>query len=279
MKPKILSYGETIFDLVEDRPFLGGAPLNFAWFVNQLGGETTFISSVGKDDLGLEAISIIETYGIDSHINFSNQPTGTAVVNSDGKFNLTYPAAWSEIEIPELDIGSYDLLYLGTLTQTSTFNCNRIDDLVKTAAKKVFLDLNLRYPFYSTEIIHNSLEIADIVKVNLKEWHEIKNLFSIEDPFAFMARFNLVHLAITMGDKGAKFFSAGQEFQYQPRKVTEVDPTGAGDAFSAGFALGVLSEIPIMKILRGACNAGAAVAGTKGAHMELPNIVRAEYSL
>ena len=176
MKPKILSYGETIFDLVEDRPFLGGAPLNFAWFVNQLGGETTFISSVGKDDLGLEAISIIETYGINSHINFSNQPTGTAVVNSDGKFNLTYPAAWSEIEIPELDIGSYDLLYLGTLTQTSTFNCNRIDDLVKTAAKKVFLDLNLRYPFYSKEIIHNSLEIADIVKVNLKEWHKIKNL-------------------------------------------------------------------------------------------------------
>ena len=39
MKPKILSYGEIIFDLIEGRPFLGGAPLNFAWFVNQLGGQ------------------------------------------------------------------------------------------------------------------------------------------------------------------------------------------------------------------------------------------------
>ena len=84
MKPKVLSYGEIIFDLIEGRPFLGGAPLNFAWFVYQLGGQATLFSAVGIDAMGLEAISRIEGYGIENHINFSNQPTGTAVVNSDG---------------------------------------------------------------------------------------------------------------------------------------------------------------------------------------------------
>ena len=59
MKPKILSYGEIIFDVIKGKSFLGGAPLNFAWFANQLGGETTLISAVGNDDLGLEAISTI----------------------------------------------------------------------------------------------------------------------------------------------------------------------------------------------------------------------------
>ncbi|SVC96522.1 uncharacterized protein METZ01_LOCUS349376, partial [marine metagenome] len=77
MKPKILSYGEIIFDLIEGRPFLGGAPLNFAWFVNQLGGQATLFSAVGNDPMGSEAISCIEDYGIDNHINFSNHPTGT----------------------------------------------------------------------------------------------------------------------------------------------------------------------------------------------------------
>ena len=78
MKPKILSYGEIIFDVIKGKSFLGGAPLNFAWFANQLGGETTLISAVGNDDLGLEAISTINNYGINSNINISNQPTGTA---------------------------------------------------------------------------------------------------------------------------------------------------------------------------------------------------------
>ena len=70
MKPRILSYGEIIFDLVGGRPFLGGAALNFAWVVNQLGGEATLISAVGNDDFGLEALSIIENYGINGHIIF-----------------------------------------------------------------------------------------------------------------------------------------------------------------------------------------------------------------
>ncbi len=274
MKPRILSYGEIIFDLVEGRPFLGGAPLNFAWFVNQLGGEATLISAVGNDDLGAEAISIVENYGINGHINFSGEPTGTAIVNPDGKFDLTYPAAWNQIETPDLEAGIYDLLYVGTLAQTSCFNSKRLADLVQSASTNVFLDLNLRYPFYSKEIIFNSLQMANIVKVNLEEWREIKSLTSIEDPFSFMDCFHLSHLAITMGYEGAKFFFDGREFQYQPRKITEVDPTGAGDAFSACFAMGVLLRIPEMKILKVGCDAGATVAGNPGAHMKLPNFVR-----
>ena len=135
MKPKILSYGEIIFDLVQGRPFLGGAPLNFAWFINQLGGEATLFSSVGKDAMGSEAVSRIEEYGINNHINISNQPTGTAIVNPEGKFEISYPAAWSEVAAPKSVDGLYDLLYFGTLAQTSPFNSSQIVDLVENAVK------------------------------------------------------------------------------------------------------------------------------------------------
>ena len=276
MKPKILSYGEIIFDLIEGRPFLGGAPLNFAWFVNQLGGQATLFSAVGNDAMGLEAISRIEGYGIENHINFSNQPTGTAVVNSDGKFDISYPAAWSEVAAPKLVDGSYDLLYFGTLAQMNPFNYSQIVNLVENSVTNVFIDLNLRYPFYSKELISDSLEMANIVKVNMEEWREIELLFSIGDPFVFMDRFKLTHFAITMGPEGAIFFCDGQEFRYKPQKIIEVDPTGAGDAFSAGFVMGILSGVPEMEILKVACEAGASVAANEGAHMNLPKHIKAQ---
>ena len=279
MKQRILSYGEIIFDVVEGVPFLGGAPLNFAWFVNQLGGESTLASAVGSDDLGSQALLSIESYGINGHIKFSGQPTGTAIVNSDGKFDIAHPAAWDQIDIPDLEDGVYDLLYMGTLAQTSSFNRERLAHLVQSLTVNVFLDLNLRPPFYSKEIIFDSLRMANIVKVNVEEWQEIKKLTVIEDPFGFMDYFNLSHLAITMGYEGARFFFDGQELQYRPRKITEIDPTGAGDAFSAGLAMGILSNIPAIDILKLGCDAGAAVAGIRGAHMKLPYSVRAQLIL
>ena len=279
MKQRILSYGEIIFDVVEGVPFLGGAPLNFAWFVNQLGGESTLASAVGSDDLGSQALLSIENYGINGHIKFSGQPTGTAIVNSDGKFDIAHPAAWDQIDIPDLEDGVYDLLYMGTLAQTSSFNRERLAHLVQSLTVNVFLDLNLRPPFYSKEIIFDSLRMANIVKVNVEEWQEIKKLTVIEDPFGFMDYFNLSHLAITMGYEGARFFFDGQELQYRPRKITEIDPTGAGDAFSAGLAMGILSNIPAIDILKLGCDAGAAVAGIRGAHMKLPYSVRAQLIL
>ena len=121
--------------------------------------------------------------------------------------------------------------------------------------------------------------MANIVKVNVEEWQEIKKLTVIEDPFGFMDYFNLSHLAITMGYEGARFFFDGQELQYRPHKITEIDPTGAGDAFSAGLAMGILSNIPTIDILKLGCDAGAAVAGIRGAHMKLPYSVRARLIL
>ena len=276
MKPKILSYGEIIFDLVQGRPFLGGAPLNFAWFINQLGGEATLFSSVGKDAMGSEAVSRIEEYGINNHINISNQPTGTAIVNPEGKFEISYPAAWSAIETPKLVCGPYDLFYFGTLAQMNPFNYSQIVNLVENAVTNVFIDLNLRYPFYSKELISDSLEMANIVKVNMEEWREIEVLFSIGDPFVFMDCFNLTHFSITMGAEGARFFCNGQEFRYKPQKIIEVDPTGAGDAFSAGFVMGILSGVPEMEILKVACEAGASVAANEGAHMNLPKHIKTQ---
>ena len=118
--------------------------------------------------------------------------------------------------------------------------------------------------------------MANIVKVNMEEWREIEALFSIGDPFVFMDCFYLTHFSITMGAEGARFFCNGQEFRYKSKKIIEVDPTGAGDAFSAGVVMGILAGISELEALKVAGEAGAAVAGNEGAHMKLPKAFRTQ---
>ena len=62
---RIISYGEIIFDQIAGKSYLGGAPLNFAWYVNQMGAEVTLVSRLGRDTRGDQAFNTIMTSGID----------------------------------------------------------------------------------------------------------------------------------------------------------------------------------------------------------------------
>ena len=52
MERPIVGIGEILFDLLPAGAQLGGAPANFAYHVNQLGGHGVAISAIGKDALG-----------------------------------------------------------------------------------------------------------------------------------------------------------------------------------------------------------------------------------
>ena len=97
----------------------------------------------------------------------------------------------------------------------------------------MFVDLNLRHPFYSKRIIENSLLTADILKVNVNEWNEIKKFEIASTPIELMDRFNISFFAVTKGCDGATLYTKTNILRYTPSKVTLVDATGSGDAFSA----------------------------------------------
>ena len=48
-------FGEILYDCFPDRTCLGGASLNFAWNLRQLGFPVAMISAVGRDELGQQA--------------------------------------------------------------------------------------------------------------------------------------------------------------------------------------------------------------------------------
>ena len=62
----------------------GGKGANQAVMAARLGAEVTFLSAVGDDDFGRQALANLRTHGIDtSFVRISQQPTGTAAILVD----------------------------------------------------------------------------------------------------------------------------------------------------------------------------------------------------
>ena len=276
--PKFLSFGEIIFDKINGEYFLGGAPVNFAWFTSQISTETTLISTVGRDDLGRQAISAIEKTGMQSCIGISDLETGTAVVHDEsGDFDIIYPAAWKSIKSPKFECADLDLLYIGTLSQKTLHNRKELKKLLSYPIQNVFVDLNLRPPFYSKHVIVDSLKLADILKVNSDEWNELKEMEKLTNPLELMHRFNISFFAITEGATGASLYSDAATLRYTPSKIKCIDPTGSGDAFSAILATGIVKGMNPMTALKLACETGAFVATIKGAQAVLPDHITYQF--
>ncbi|AWN55542.1 ribokinase [Methylobacterium sp. 17Sr1-1] len=79
-------------------------------------------------------------------------------------------------------------------------------------------------------------------------------------------------VVITLGASGAIAFEAGRPALVQPAfPVAAVDTLGAGDAFTAGLAVGLASGRPLPEALRLAAACGACVVRHKGVFDALPD--------
>jgi fructokinase len=201
-------------------------------------------------------------------------PTGTVNVHADGSFDIVRNVAWESIQIPESLPKRFDMLYFGTSAQSSQNNRVTLEKLLKYNPRHVFLDLNLRKNCYTKEIIIRSLEAATILKMNSVEWNMIRELYpttSIED---LMNMHDLEMIALTHGKKGASIYIPGDTREYRPSPVKTIDATGAGDAFSAVLASGILIKANITNVLASACHAGANTVSKKGAMTPLPTNIK-----
>lgn len=82
----------------------------------------------------------------------------------------------------------------------------------------------------------------------------------------------LQQLIITLAEQGAISLSAAGELHYQPAwAITQIDATGAGDAFGCGFIYAWSQQLPTPQALQTANACGASVAASKGVLDALPN--------
>lgn len=284
-KPRIVSFGELLWDLFPDEARLGGSAANVAFHAAQLGAESRLLSRVGRDQEGERALSFLRTSGVvvDGVTIDPERKTGSVVVTlKDGEPNFVIQegVAWDAIypDGASLDATfASDVFCFNTLAQRSTSVSDGLYDILSRigASKPAgahcrrplrFLDLNLRPPYIDPEKIMKSLELTDVVKFNESEREWLQQHGASRDVEDWLlVNFSLVLIACTQGNKGARLVSSEGTWSEEGLKVSGGDPVGAGDAFVASLAISLAKKRPFKEALTQANTYAAWVASQPGA--------------
>ncbi len=269
-------FGEVLFDCFPTgEKVLGGAPFNVAWHLQALGDQPAFISRVGDDQSGRQILTAMRDWGMDtSSVQIDvKHPTGQVevkVVEGEPDYTITSDCAYDFIEHDVLKIKPINcILYHGTLGLRQTVSRGSFMQLAKQPEASVFLDVNLRSPWWQADEVYGWMEQASWVKLNQDELQQLG--FSsttlkqaMED---IQSRFDLKQLIVTRGEEGALVLSDTGDFHTvtpEPVKAI-VDTVGAGDAFSAIFIHGILSGWTVPNTLTVAQQFASQVIGLRGA--------------
>ena len=279
----IIVIGEVLVDIFADYQRMGGAPFNFAFHLNAFNYYVDFISKIGKDSIGANILNFMDKHKI-SYSNIQTDeihPTGRVMVTVNDKgvpnYNIVENSAYDFIEYTdkiEKALKYARMIYIGTLAQRNQGSFNTIRKILtkKEYNTQIFYDINLRQNYFNKCTIDNSLKYADIVKLNEEELRIIKGLYKetcSNNHFikTLIERYNIRWLSLTKGEKGSMLFYKDKTLQISP-KITSldiIDTVGAGDAYSAILAIGILNNWSMEKILERATEFSAAICGTHGA--------------
>lgn len=280
-----LGLGETLWDVLPDGKKLGGAPANFAYHVNALGGTGIPVSRIGDDDLGRETLAELRTHAVSTdHISIDPaHPTGTvdAAIDADGVATYTFPddVAWDFLAFDDATLAlaaSADAICFGTLAQRSTLSREAMYGLLEAApqALKVY-DINLRQDFHTPDRIRASLNRADALKINDDELAFITPEFSLptteRDALEELMNEHALSLAVlTRGDKGSLIITPDGVSDQPGKPAKVVDTIGAGDSFTAAMVLAHLNGLPLDTVNDYAATVAAYVCGQAGAMPTMP---------
>lgn len=288
----VVGMGELLFDVFPTGRKIGGAPVNFAYHVCQLGVESLAISAVGEDALGDEIIDILNERGIAYIVPRVAEPTGTVQVTLDEKgvpsYEICEGVAWDNIPCSKELVNAAkkcSAFCFGSLAQRSEQSHNAIHLFLDSMSQgddtlRIF-DINLRQSFYSKEIVETSLSKSNVLKINDDEFRVVGEILGydsadFEQGCRFlMERYDLRIVILTCGENGSYIFhKEGVSFQPTP-VVKVVDTVGAGDSFTAVFVASLLKGYSIVDAHRKAVDVSAYVCTQSGAMPVLPEELKA----
>ncbi len=272
----LIIFGEVLFDCFPSgEQILGGAPFNVAWHVQALGNRPHFISRVGDDELGQKILSAMQVWGMNTagiQLDPEHQTGRVAVkvIGDEPSYNILPDCAYDYIDSAKISPAtSGGILYHGTLGLRNSTSRNAFTLLAQNPAFAIFLDVNLRSPWWQKDEVLHWLERARWVKLNQDELGLLGfSSADIRQEMArFQAQFQLEQLILTRGDAGALVrTSRGGFHQVVPEKAQRVvDSVGAGDAFSAVYLQGLLSGWSLSDTLEVAQRFAGRILGLRGA--------------
>ncbi len=288
MDKYIVGIGEALWDVLPEGRKIGGAPANFAYHVSQFGFKSKVVSAIGDDKLGAELLEKFDQNGLQYEIAKVPYATGTVGVELDPNgvpmYEIKSGVAWDNIPFTDAlkQLAQItNVVCFGSLAQRSVVSRETIDKFIDNMPDgddvyKIF-DINLRQGFYTKEIVTNSMERCNILKINDEELVAIARMFGypgidLQDKcWILLAKYNLKMLILTCGINGSYVFTPGN-FSFVPTpKVDVADTVGAGDSFTATFISSILRGESVRAAHLKAVSVSAYVCTQHGAMPVIPD--------
>ncbi|CAN1514116.1 RbsK Sugar kinases, ribokinase family [Microbacteriaceae bacterium] len=279
---KILVIGDVIEDVIvipesEIRPntdtnsaihkSMGGQAANVASWLAFFGIQTRFVGCVGLTDVRkLEAE--LDQIGIEAALQSSAKPTGSLVVLVQGasRSMLTDRGANLGLNLRSIDPTGFAAVYLSgySLFGRALGEIKDFAARVKQAGALLAIDPG-SYGYikdHGLEEFKDLISEADLIFPNLEE----DQLLGLSGAVALSV--------VTKGQNGAEaHWASGQSIEIAGLATESIDPTGAGDAFCAGFLASLVAnerfqdlrpEI-VQKALKSGVEAGSKAVSLVGA--------------
>jgi len=263
----------------------GGKGANQAVAARRAGAEVVFVTAVGNDELGKNAVELYQREGIDvSHVKIvEGTASGVALifVDDDGE-NMIGVASGANHRLMPDDIDRLP----ASLFRAGDVLLAGLEVPVETATRALWRAFESRMltilnpapvPSLSESAATNLLSAATVITPNRVEamalagmaldgttepdWKHCANRLTSMGP---------VGMVITLGAKGCLVWAAGGAWSFAAPQVEAVDTVGAGDAFNGALAVALAEGRALLDAVPWASAAAALAVTQPGAQSALP---------
>ena len=257
----VFGIGETILDIIfkEEQPYKavpGGSVFNGLVSLGRLQVPVTFISEVGKDQVGdlilrFMAQNHISTQYID-HFPDGKSPVSLAFLdanrNAKYAFYKDYPTQRLEVPFPRIEAD--DIFIIGSYYALNPALRPRMVEFLQYAHERkaiIYYDLNFRKAHAHEAIrlmptVLENLEYADIVRGSDEDFLNLFSEQAGDRVYADHIQFYCDRLITTYGAKGVDLYTSSFKQHYDALAIEPQSTIGAGDNFNAGLIFGLLKE-------------------------------------
>lgn len=256
----------------------GGKGANQAIAAARLGGQVTFVTKIGNDIFGRQALQQFLKEGVNADFVVSDpdNPSGVALITVDDKGeNTIVVAPGSNGTLNQDDVAKAEaafkeaqiiLLQLEIPLPTVVFAA----ELATRYQKKLILN-----PAPAALLPDDLYQHLFIITPNRSEAEalsgvHIKDLATVQQAAEKLHQKGIRNVVITLGTDGAFAFTGSNAKLIPATKVTAVDTTAAGDVFNGALAVGLAEEMPLAAAVEFANQAAAISVTRMGAQASAP---------
>ena len=256
----------------------GGKGANQAVSAARIGGNVTFVTKLGNDLFGVEALKGFKTANIDIKyiIRDDQNPSGVALINVDENGeNIIVVAPGSNGTLSSKDIrnevfqtGKQDIFLMQLEIPVET---------VKFVAEKAFRSGNrvILNPAPACWLSDNLYKFLYLITPNETEagiltGTEVFDAASAKEAAGYLREKGVQHVVITMGASGCYLLSGSISMMIPGIRVKAVDTTAAGDVFNGALAVAISEGMDMVSAVIFANKAAAISVTRMGAQVSAP---------